>query len=302
MRPKHKSPNRAGASVYLMLLPSMLLLAVTSIYPFVWIFRYIFYDYNGYTAYYVGFDNFTRAFTNDPIFWLSVLHTVEYSFWKILIIIPLSLIVAVMLMKKIRGSNFFQTLFFVPTVISAAVYSLIFYFIFTPYNGILNAMLKAIGMKGSTDWLGNPLYTMFSIVVVAIWGGFGNYMTLFMAGLSNVPQDVYESSKIDGANQVQDFFYITLPMLAPYLKVVLMLAITTALSDYESIMVLTNGGPNNRSEVMFLYIYQLMFGSGNMTFQKQIGYGSLLGVISSLIIGVITIIFLRVSKKLDDVY
>ena len=299
---KRKPLKHAGASVYLMLLPAMILLAVTSIYPFIWIFRYIFYDYNGYTAYYIGFDNIKRAFTNDPIFWQSVLHTIEYSFWKILIIIPLSLIVAVMLMRKLRGSTFFQTLFFVPTVISAAVYSLIFYFIFTPYNGILNAMLKAIGANGSTDWLGNPFYTMFSIIVVAIWGGFGNYMTLFMAGLANIPQDVYESSKIDGANQTQDFFYITLPMLAPYLKVVLMLAITTALSDYESIMVLTNGGPNNRSEVMFLYIYQLMFGSGNMTIQKQIGYGSLLGVVSSLIIGIITVVFLRVSKKLDEVY
>lgn len=299
---KRKPLKHAGASVYLMLLPAMLLLAVTSIYPFIWIFRYIFYDYNGYTAYYIGFDNIKRAFTDDPIFWQSVLHTLEYSFWKILIIIPLSLIVAVMLMRKLRGSAFFQTLFFVPTVISAAVYSLIFYFIFTPYNGILNAMLRAIGANGNTDWLGNPFYTMFSIIVVAIWGGFGNYMTLFMAGLANISQDVYESSKIDGANQVQDFFYITLPMLAPYLKVVLMLAITTALSDYESIMVLTNGGPNNRSQVMFLYIYQLMFGSGNMTIQKQIGYGSLLGVVSSLIIAIITIVFLRISKKLDEVY
>lgn len=303
MGEKARTKRRTDPSVYLMLLPALFLLLVVSIYPFIWIFRYVLYDYNGYTAYYTGFANIKRLFTNDPIYWLSVLHTFEYSLWKIVIIIPLSLVVAVILSNQIRGTGFFRGLYFVPTVISSAVYALIFYFIYTPYNGVLNSFLKAVGIGGGkTDWLGNPFYTMAAIVVVAIWGGLGNYMVLFIAGLTSVPADVYESSKIDGSNKFQDFFYVTLPLLAPYIKVVLMLAITTALSDYESIMVLTNGGPNNRSEVMFLYIYQTMFGSTSSVGSNQIGYGALLGMMSSIIIGAVTILFLWVSRKLDDVY
>lgn len=289
-----------NVSVWLMLLPALFLLVVVSIYPFIWIFKYIFYDYNGFVAYFTGFENIKRAFS-DPIYWSSVLHTLEYAGLKLIFIIPLSLVVAVLLNQKLRGKNLFRAIFFVPTVISAAVYSLIFYFIYTPYNGVLNSILAKLGFGTvTTDWLGDPNKVMMSIVAVAIWGGLGNYMILFISGLTSISEDVYESSKIDGANSVQSFFYITLPMLGPVLKIILMLAITTALKDYDSIMVLTNGGPNNRSQVMFLYIYQMMFSDGSTN--VQIGYGAVLGIISALIIGVITVIYLKVSKRLDDVY
>ncbi len=294
--------KRAGsrgdfASVF-MLLPAVFLLVVISIYPFCWLFRYIFYDYNGFTAYYIGFKNFTRMF-QDAIFWRSVLHTFEYAVMKLIIILPLSLLLAVLLNQKIRGSGIFRGIYFMPTVISSAVYSLIFGFIFAVYNGVLNAYLQKIGMIHSPiDWLGSASIVMISIIIVAVWGGFGNYMILFMSGLSSISEEIYESCKMDGANGVQSFFYITLPMLSPVLKVILMLAITTALKDYESILVLTNGGPNSRSEVMFTYIYKLIFGSQTT---PQIGYATVLSIMAALIIGVITAIYMYLARKLDDV-
>ncbi|MFV0242847.1 MAG: carbohydrate ABC transporter permease [Lacrimispora sphenoides] len=294
--------KRAGsrgefASVF-MLLPAVFLLVVISIYPFCWLFRYIFYDYNGFTAYYIGFKNFTRMF-QDAVFWRSVLHTFEYAVMKLIIIIPLSLLLAVLLNQKIKGSGIFRGIFFMPTVISSAVYSLIFGFIFAVYNGVLNAYLQKIGMIHSPiDWLGSASIVMISIIIVAVWGGFGNYMILFMSGLSSISEDIYESCKMDGANGVQSFFYITLPMLSPVLKVILMLAITTALKDYESILVLTNGGPNSRSEVMFTYIYKLIFGSQTT---PQIGYATVLSIMAALIIGVITAVYMYLARKLDDV-
>ena len=126
-------------------------------------------------------------------------------------------------------------------------------------------------------------------------------MLYFITGMTGISEDVYESAKIDGATGVQTFFSITHPMLAPVLKVVLMLAITGAFKDYESIMVLTNGGPGNRSMVMFLYIYNIIFGSAGSTSQPQIGYGALLSVVAAVIVGIVTGIYLFVSKKLDDV-
>lgn len=297
---KGKKLKKDKFTVFLMLAPALFLLIVVSIYPFCWIFQYITFDYNGFTKYFVGFDNIKRVFY-DTLYWQSVLHTFEYAFWKLIVIMPLSLITAVMLNQKLKASSLFRGIFFLPTVISSAVYCLIFYFIFAAYNGVLNGFLKYFGIiNAPIDWLGGSSTAMISVVIVAIWGGFGNYMILFSSGLTSISEDVYESAKIDGANGFQTFFKITLPLIGPVLKVVLMLAITTALKDYQSIMVLTGGGPNNRTQVMFLYIYQLCFGNGASNL--QIGYGAVLSIVSAFIVGVITLIYLKVSKKLDDVY
>lgn len=287
-----------GFSAAMMLLPAVVLLIVTSIYPFFWMFRYICSDYNGFNSYFTGSHNFVRMLS-DKLFWNSVLHTFEYAALKLLFIIPFALLLAVFLSQKIRGTGFFRAVYFLPTVISSAVYSLIFGFIFAVFNGSLNAILSLLGIiKAPVDWLGNPDLVMSSIIVVAVWGGLGNYMILFISGMSSISADVYESGKIDGANGVQTFFHITLPMLSPILKVILMLALTSAFKDYESIMVLTGGGPNNRSQVMFGYIYQMIFGSGSA---PQIGYGTMLSVVAALIIGAVTALYLFFARKLDDV-
>ena len=148
------------------------------------------------------------------------------------------------------------------------------------------------------DWLGNPRFVMGSVVTVAVWGGIGNYMIYFLSGLSSISGDIYESCMIDGANSRQTFFKITLPMLSPILKVILLLAVTTAFKDYESILVLTAGGPNNRSQVMFGYIYDLIFAQSS---NPQIGYATVLSILAALIIGVVTVLYQKLAKRLDDV-
>ena len=189
-----------------------------------------------------------------------------------------------------------------PTIISTSIAGMIFGFIFATKNGILNSMLQNMNLISSPiKWLNKPSVVMVAVTILAIWGGFGNYMLYFITGMTGISEDVYESAKIDGATGVQTFFRITLPMLAPVLKVVLMLAITGAFKDYEAIMVLTNGGPGNRSMVMFLYIYNIIFGSAGSSSQAQIGYGALLSVVAAVIVGIVTGIYLFVSKKLDDV-
>jgi len=289
-----------GISATLMLTPAVFFLAVCSIYPFIWIFRYICYDYNGFRAVYTGTRNFSRMLS-DATFWASVMHTFEYAFYKLIFILPLALVVAVLLNQRLRGSAFFRGVYFMPTVISTAISGMIFTFIFATGNGILNALLKNLGIiVKPIGWLTTQSVVMAAVTILAVWGGFGNYMLYFITGMTSIPEDVYESAKIDGASGVQTFFRITLPMLSPVLKVVLLLAITSAFKDYEAIMVLTNGGPGNRSMVMFLYIYKLIFGTQAGT-QAQIGYGALLSLMAAVIVGSVTGIYLLVSKKLDDV-
>lgn len=282
-----------------MLFPSVLMLAVVSIYPFLWLFRYILYDYNGMTSYYTGTRNLVRMLS-DSVFWTSVLHTFEYAALKIIFIVPFSLVMAVLLNQKMRGTSLFRGVYFMPTIISASVSSLVFGFIFAAYNGVLNAILRALGViQTNINWLGDTKTAMWSVLIVAVWAGFGNYMIYFISGMSSISEDVYESAKIDGANGVQTFFRITLPMLSPMLKIILMLAITGAFKDYESIMVLTQGGPNSRTQVMFLYIYQLIFGTS--VSDPQIGYATVLSIVAALIIGCVTAVYLFFARKLDEV-
>lgn len=293
-----RAGNRGDFAAFFMLLPSLFLLVTMSVYPFFWLFRYVCYDYNGFNAYFTGSRNFTRML-EDATFWRSVLHTFEYAGLKLLLIVPLSLLLAVLLNQKLTGTGIFRGIYFMPTVISAAIYSLIFGFIFAVYNGVLNASLQKLGViNAPIDWLGNASIVMISIVIVAVWGGFGNYMILFISGMTSIPEEIYESSKMDGANGIQTFFGITLPMLSPVLKVILMLAVTNAFKDYQSILVLTDGGPNNRSHVMFSYIYKLIFSSSTT---PQIGYATMLSIVAALIIGIVTAVYLFIARKLDDV-
>lgn len=295
-----RANNRGDFASVLMLAPAVLFLCVCSIYPFIWIFRYVAYDYNGFKATYTGMKNFERMLS-DKTFWNSVTHTFEYAFYKLIFIIPLALLMAVLLNQKLRGSSVFRGIYFMPTIISSSIAGMIFAFIFATKNGILNSILQNLHLIDSPiKWLTSQDVVMAAVTILAVWGGFGNYMLYFVTGMTGIPEDIYESAKIDGANGVQTFFKITLPMLAPVMKVILMLAITGAFKDYEAIMVLTNGGPGNRSNVMFLYIYNLIFpSSGNNN--PQIGYGALLSVVAAVIVGIVTAIYLAVSKKLDDV-
>ncbi|MBR1684687.1 MAG: sugar ABC transporter permease [Clostridia bacterium] len=291
-----------GLASGLMLAPSIIFLAVCSVYPFIWIFRYITFNYDGIPAHtrYTGLRNFTTMLA-DTKFWSSVGTTFEYALWKLVFIIPLALVMAVLLNQKLRGSSFFRGVFFMPTVISSSISGMIFTFIFATGNGILNGILQNLGIINQpVGWLTDTAVVMAAVIIMSVWAGFGNYMLYFVTGMTSIPEDVYESSRIDGANGVQTFFKITLPMLAPVLKVVLMLAITGAFKDYEAIMVLTNGGPGTRTNVMFLYIYNLIFGTGaNAT--RQIGYGALLSLVAAVIVGAVTILYNIVAKKLDDV-
>lgn len=302
--PKPKSRGLSATTstkiaTVLMMFPAVLLLCVVSIYPFLWLFRYVFYDYNGMTSYFCGLRNFTRMFS-DTAFWGSVGHTFEYAILKIIFIIPLALIMAELMSQKIRGSGIFRVIYFMPTIISTAISAMVFGFIFAAYNGVLNAVLRATGIiSQNINWLGDSKTAMWAVLIVAVWGGFGNYMIYFMSGLSSIPHDVYESAMIDGAGGLTTFFRITLPMLSPMFKVIMMLAITSAFKDYESIMVLTQGGPNNRTQVMFLYIYQLLFGTS--TSQPQIGYACVLSLMAALIVGCVTGLYLLLARKLDDV-
>ncbi len=297
-----KKRLRESAVAYSLLWPNLLLFICFSLFPVIWMLKYMFFRYGGIgtTETFTGLENLMRVF-RDEIYWKSVLNTFEYALGKIIITIPASFALAYILNKKIKGSGFFQSLIFLPTIMSSAVMGLVFYLLFNVYNGEINRMLMGIGLISSPiNWLGAD-HAMHTLIIVAIWGALGNYMVYFLAGLQQIPQEVIESAEVDGATGFRKLWYITIPMMGPILKIILMLAIATAFNDMNMILVLTEGGPYNASMVMTLYAYKFFFPvSAANTVVPQFGYGAALSFVSAIIAGVITILFLRFSRKMSD--
>ncbi|WP_020617691.1 carbohydrate ABC transporter permease [Paenibacillus daejeonensis] len=287
----------------LFLSPSIILTAVLGIYPILWMLRFMFYDYAGYgEPIFIGLDNFQRLM-RDALFWESVGNTFIYAGGKLVLTLPVSMLLAVILNGKLRGSNLLRGIYFMPTIISTAVISVVFYTIFNSYNGMVNTLLMKMHLISQPiEWLG-PKLAMLTVILVAVWGAVGNYMLLFLAGLQGIPKDLYESASIDGANAGRQFWSITLPMLAPVAQLVIMLAIIASLKGYESIMLITEGGPIGKTEVMYLYLYKLLFpvSTGSPVVQ-QFGYGSAVGFATALIVGAITGLYFLLSRKMNKVY
>lgn len=293
--------NRLGA--YLFTFPSFFLTMALGIYPIAWALRYMFYDYQGYgTPRFIGLDNFARV-ARDAEFWQSVANTFVYAGGKLVITLPLSLILAVILNRKLRGRHAFRAIIFLPTIFSASVMSIVFYIIFNSYNGIINQYLLKLNLVSApVDWLGAS-NAMLTIVIIAVWGAIGNYMLLFIAGLQSIPEDIYEAASLDGVNPAQRLWHITIPMLGPVLQMIVMLAITTSLKGYESIMVLTEGGPFGKTEVMYLYLYKLFFPlTTTGTSVQNIGYGSAVGFTTAVIVGIVTWLYFWMSRRLNNIY
>ena len=296
-----KSDLSKERQAYLLIAPQLIGFCVFTIYPIIWVFRYAFYDYDGINAVFCGIDNFIRAFTNDLPYWRSVLNTIIIAYGKLIIEIPLALITALLLSNKlIKRKKIFSVIFYLPHVTGTAVNALIFSFMFATFNGVINNMLVQIGwIKEPIAWFSKTWSAMFVIIVQSIWAGFAANLLYFMAGVQNITDDVIEASEMDGVNKFQQLIHITIPMLAPTTRVILMLAMVNGMKMMNDVMLLTNGGPAGGTNVVMLHIYKMYFEPAGA---PQYGYASALGVITTFIVGGLTFIYLRLSRKADELY
>lgn len=287
-----------------MMMPMFIGFVLFSIYPIFWVLRWALFKYNGYSApQYVGLANFVRAFTNDAAYWKSVGNTFTIAGIKMLVEIPLSLILAVLLNNKVKGSSFFRVIFFLPSVFSVAVVGLIFSIMFSSYNGIVNAVLQSLNLiSKNIGWFSTKQNAMFVIILVSLWTTFGLNMIYFLTGLQNIPDSMYECASIDGATELQQFFHITIPLVAPVLQLVIMLSVLGTLRMTDLILVLTNGAPGGATEVVMTKIFKYFFSYGeNSATEVQYGYASALSVITAVIMCIVTVIYLKLSKRMQEV-
>lgn len=302
---RKKKALRRNLEAYSFLIPNLILFIGCSLYPVLWALKYAFYQYGGYgtgTPRFVGLENFARVF-RDEVYLESLLRTFTYGFGKLLIILPLAFFLAFLLNTHQKGHGAVQSIIFLPTIMSSAVMGLVFYLLFNAYNGEINKyLMEAHIISQPINWLGKE-HAMKTLILTAVWGGLGNYMVYFIAGIQQVSEDAIESARIDGANRLQTIWYIIIPMLGPILKIILMLAITSAFNDITNVMVLTEGGPNNATMVASLYSYRYFFPvSATEAVVPQYGYGAALSIITACVAGFVTVIYLKLSKRLDDIY
>lgn len=294
---RYKSRERGA---YAMISLQLIGFLVFSIYPILWVFQKSFYDYDGIDQVFIGIENYIRAFTRDGEFWRSLLNTFIISYGKLIIEIPLALIVALLLTNKmLKGKKLFSIIFYLPKVTGVAPACMIFAFMFATVNGVVNNALINIGiLKEPVAWLASRLGATSVIMLESIWAGFAANVLYFMAGVSNIPEDVNEAAAIDGANKIQMFFHVTLPMLLPVIKVVVLLAMVGGMQIMNEVLLITNGGPAGATNVVMLHIYKMYFAPAG---KPELGYASALGVITSVVLGIVTFIYLKFSKKADEV-
>lgn len=228
-------------------------------------------------AKFVGFKNYINLF-NDRTFSKAFNNNILMVIGSLLAHLPLALFFGSILFKNIKGSTFFQTVFFLPCVIFGVAIGLTWTYIYNPEFGLINMFFKSVGMGSLTKtWLANKETAMYCIIVVVMWQFVGFHMIIQMAAMKNIPPSLYDAAEIDGASQIQQFWRITFPLIKPILKVDAVLIITGSLKYYDLVAVMTGGGPNHATELMSTY----MFYQGFRTL--KFGYSATIGVVLLLL-------------------
>ncbi|RKL61755.1 sugar ABC transporter permease [Thermoanaerobacteraceae bacterium SP2] len=206
---------------------------------------------------FVGLKNYLTMFTDDPFFWKSFGITLKFALLFVPLNILTALFFAILLNQNVKGLSFFRTAFYLPSVISGVALSMIWAWVFSKDYGILNYLLSLIGIEGP-NWLGDKKWAILAMVIAGLWGQ-GSMIFIFLAGLKNIPKELYEASAIDGAGVSQQFFKITLPMLSP---TILFNLITTVISAFQQLtlaLLLTGGGPAYSTYFYAMYVYDNAF-------------------------------------------
>ncbi|WP_163101091.1 carbohydrate ABC transporter permease [Peribacillus alkalitolerans] len=237
---------------------------------------------------FIGFENYIVMFTDDPLFWHSLWVTVKFALLFVPLNIILSLFLAILLNKKLKGSSIFRTFFYVPSVISGVALAMIWGWVYNGEYGILNYLLSLVGIEGP-DWLNQQGWALIAMVLASLWGQ-GTMMLIFLAGLKNIPQDLYEAAEIDGAGKIYSFFKITLPLLTPTLLFNLITTIISAFQQLTLALVLTGGGPLQSTYFYAMYVYENAFKYFKM------GYSSANAWIMFLIVLFLTLLVFRSSS------
>jgi raffinose/stachyose/melibiose transport system permease protein len=254
---------------------------------------YSFTDWSSYSKeiHFIGLENFKTVFAENEHYAKYLLNTVQFTVVTTFFKTCLGLFFGVLLTKRIKALNFHRAMMFMPSILSLLIIGIIFKSLLNPTQGFINLFLQNIGLESWTQkWLVDPKIAFYSVMGVDIWKGTGYIMTIIIAGLMSIPETYYEAANIDGANGIQKFFKITIPLLMPTLSVTLVLNIIYGLKVFDIVYVLTNGGPARMTEVLYTSVFkEISLG--------RYGVGTALSTIMFIVMSIIGIFLIRILTK-----
>lgn len=235
----------------------------------------------------VGLDNYTKVFSGDPDFYQSLKVTAIYVLLAVPVKLAFALFIAMLLSAKLKGINFFRTVYYLPSILGGSVaISVLWRFLFMK-EGVVNALLARLNI-GPVDWLGSPDVALYTLGLLTVWQ-FGSSMVLFLAGIQQIPSELYEAGSIDGASKFRMFFKITVPLLTPIVLFNLVMQMVNAFQDFTGAFIITGGGPLKSTYLYALKLYEEAFTFFNM------GYASALSWVLFIIIMAVTAMIFKSS-------
>lgn len=278
-------------SGYLYIAPFLLGLATFTLFPFLASFLLSFSDYQLQDpvsrAHFIGMDNYAQM-AGDDTFHGSLWVTFLYVFLTVPLKLAFALFIAFVLNFKLRGIGFFRTAYYVPSILGGSVAIAVLWRYVFAGDGLINQVMGSFGVE-PLNWLGEPGYALFTIVLLRLWQ-FGSAMVVFLAGLQNIPTDLYEAATIDGAGKGRIFFTITLPLLTPVIFFNFIMQIVQAFQEFNGPYIITGGGPLKSTYLLPLMIYEEAFKYFN------VGYASALSWVLFIIIALFTIVAFATSR------
>lgn len=277
---------------YLFILPVLIGFLIFSLGPIVYSFVMSFTDWSVLKSgiNFIGLDNYKDLFIKDTRFIKILGNTLYFSAGLVPLNIVISLSIAMMLKKGIKGIGFFRTAMFTPVVTTFVVWAIVWRFMFGTDVGIINQFLKLFGITGPA-WLYDFNLAMPVVIIVSVLKNFGLNMAIFLAALISVPDMYYEAAVMDGASKRRQFFSITIPMITPTIFMVVMMTIIASLKVFAQIYAMTGGGPGDSTKVIVYYIYEMAFKSYRM------GYASAAAFVLFVIILCVTIFQWNMKKR-----
>jgi len=287
----------------ILILPTLLLYLVYIIAPIFIAAYYSFTKFSGIgQPQFVGISNYLRLF-KDPIFIIALKNTIIVLLVTILILIPGAFLLSLLMNRNMKGLTLVRAINYAPSIVAPIMVGLIWVFILDPKIGLINVLLDKAGLSSlALEWIGGDKLTPFSVAIVQSWQSLGYIATIFLAGLTLIPEELYEAADIDGATGFQKVVNITIPMLNETFKMNLILVITLVFKIFETVLQLTNGGPNHLSEVLVTYMYGMTFTSGEYGYGMSIAVMTLIVTFTCavMIFGVFTIVKKFREKELNS--
>ncbi len=283
--------NKKNLTIFAFTSPWVLGFLSFGIYPIIISFYYSLCQYDVLREpMFIGLENYRTILYEDAYFWKTIWNTLYYTIFRVPINILLSLLIAILLNRTLKASGLIRATFFLPSLISGVALSVIWIWIFNPQIGLLNTILAFFGLNGPL-WLQDENWSKLSLVIMSTWSIGGGRMLVFLAALQNVNPNLYEALKLDGGNDLQCFWHITLPLISPVIFLWSVIEVIASMQIFTEAFIMTKGGPLESTLFYNLYLYNQAFENFNM------GYASALAWILLVITLIITLAQFRLSKK-----